>query len=233
VFTGIVEQIGTIVAREPRGVAARFVVSCTWSDLAMGESIATAGVCLTVAGIRSPIGSGTSFSFEADASPETLERSTLVDARPGRRVNLERALQPQSRMGGHIVGGHVDARGKLLSRRAWGDAEEFRFELPKSIARFVAPKGSITIDGVSLTVNHVRDTESGGDFDVVIVPHTMRNTTLVDLSVGAPVNLEVDVLARYVVRHLEAPRHDAVPTNASNDESILRALRDGGFLSRS
>jgi riboflavin synthase len=229
VFTGIVEQIGTIVAREPRGVAARFVISCSWSDLVMGESIATSGVCLTVAGIRSEAGS---VSFEADASPETLERSTLVDARPGRRVNLERALQPQSRMGGHIVGGHVDARGKLLSRRAWGDAEELRFELPKSIARFVAPKGSITIDGVSLTVNHVRDNESGGDFDVVIVPHTMRNTTLIDLSVGSQVNLEVDVLARYVVRHLEAPRHASSESPGSTDESLLRALRDGGFLNR-
>ncbi len=226
-FTGIVEQIGTIVAREPRGVAARFVVSCAWSDLALGESIATAGVCLTVASIRSEHGS---FAFEADASPETLERSTLIDARPGRRVNLERALQPQSRMGGHIVGGHVDARGKLLSRRAWGEAEQLTFELPKPIAHFVAPKGSITIDGVSLTVNHVRDSESGGDFDVVIVPHTLKNTTLIDLTVGSPVNLEVDVLARYVVRHLEAKRHDAV--SPTNDESLLRALRDGGFLGR-
>lgn len=223
-FTGIVEQIGTIVAREPRGIAARFVISSAWTDLELGESIATSGVCLTVASLERQ-------GFVADASPETLERSTLKDARPGQRVNLERALQPQSRMGGHIVGGHVDATGRLLSRRPWAEAEELRFELPKSIARFVAPKGSITIDGISLTVNHVRDTESGGDFDVVIVPHTMKHTTLNDLSVGSSVNLEVDVLARYVVRALEAPRHDAVSTaSPSTDESILRALRDGGFI---
>jgi len=224
VFTGIVEQIGTIVAREPRGIAARFVVSCGWTDLQLGESIATSGVCLTVAALERR-------GFVADASPETLERSTLKDARPGQRVNLERALQPQSRMGGHIVGGHVDATGKLLSRRPWGEAEELRFELPKSIARFVAPKGSITVDGISLTVNHVRDAENGGDFDVVIVPHTMKHTTLNDLAVGSSVNLEVDVLARYVVRAIEAPRHDAVsPASPSTDESILRALRDGGFI---
>jgi riboflavin synthase len=216
-FTGIVEQIGTVVAREPRGVAARFAISCTWSDLALGESICTAGVCLTVDGIRSE---GNSFVFEADASPETLERSTLIEARPGRRVNLERALLPTSRLGGHFVGGHVDARGKLLSKREWGEAIEMRFELPASIARFVAPKGSITIDGVSLTVNNV-----GTDFDVVIVPHTLRATTLVDLSVGAQVNLEVDVLARYVARHLEVPRHEQ-----SSDESLLRALTAGGYL---
>ncbi len=223
-FTGIVEQIGTVVAREPRGVAARFAISCTWADLALGESICTAGVCLTVDGIRSE---GSVFVYEADASLETLERSTLIDARPGRRVNLERALLPTSRLGGHIVGGHVDARGKLLSRRAVGEATELRFELPGAIARFVAPKGSITIDGVSLTVNHVHDAEGG--FDVMIVPHTLRATTLVDLSVGAQVNLEVDVLARYVARHLEVPRHDAV--QQSSDESLLRALSDGGYLS--
>ena len=172
------------------------------------------------------------FAFEADASPETLDRSTLIDARPGRRLNLERALLPTSRLGGHFVGGHVDARGKLLSRLDRGEAIQMNFELPPLIARFVAPKGSITIDGVSLTVNHV----SAHDFDVVIVPHTLRATTLVDLSVGAPVNLEVDVLARYVARHLEVgTAHDAPPRSASDprassDETLLRALSDGGYL---
>lgn len=225
-FTGIVEQIGTIVARDPRGVAARFVVSCTWSDLQLGESICTAGVCLTVDGIRSL--SGGKFAFEADASPETLERSTLVDARPGQKVNLERALMASSRLGGHFVGGHVDARGKLLARREWGEAIQMNFELPPLIARFVAPKGSITIDGVSLTVNHV----GAHDFDVVIVPHTLRATTHVDLAVGAQVNLEVDVLARYVARHLEVG-HDASHSSetGSSDETLLRALGAGGYLS--
>lgn len=217
-FTGIVEQIGTIVAREPRGphaTSARFVVSSTWKDLALGESICTAGVCLTVDAIRKG-------AFEADASPETLRRSTLDDARPGRRVNLERALLPTSRLGGHFVGGHVDARGTLLSRREWGEAIEMHFELPEPIAKFVAPKGSITIDGVSLTVNHV----TAHEFDVVIVPHTLRATTLVDVAVGSHVNLEVDVLARYVARHLEVAKDDAT----SSDESLLRALGSAGYL---
>lgn len=230
-FTGIVEQIGTVVAREPRGVAARLVVACTWSDLVLGESISVAGVCLTVDAVRETgkAPNGKAFAFEADASPETLERSTLREARPGRAVNLERALRADSRLGGHFVGGHVDARVRLLSRKAWGEATELRFALPRALARFVAPKGSVAIDGVSLTVNHVRDGEAEGDFDVVVIPHTLRSTTLVDLPVGAQVNLEVDVLARYVARRLEAPS-DERRTDPADDESLLRALREGGYL---
>lgn len=225
-FTGIVEQLGTVVALERRGVAARLVVSCTWSDLVMGESIAVSGVCLTVDGIRQE---GRSFAFEVDASPETLVRSTLADVRVGRKVNLERALRPDSRLGGHFVGGHVDARIRLSTRRDLGEATELRFSLPRALAKFVAPKGSVALDGVSLTVNNVTDGEGEGGFDVVVIPHTLRNTTLVDLPVGAELNLEVDVLARYVARRLEAPSDaDAHPTN--NDESLLRALRTGGFL---
>ena len=169
-----------------------------------------------------------SFVFEADASPETLERSTLRDARPGRAVNLERAVRPDTRLGGHFVGGHVDARVKLLARKAWGEASELRFELPSSIARLVAPKGSVSIDGVSLTVNHVSDHGSEGWFDVVVVPHTVRATTLADLRVGTLVNLEVDVLARYVERQLAGGSER--PATTSTDDSLLRALGDGGYL---
>jgi len=231
VFTGIVEQIGTIVAREHRGAAARLVVSCTWSDLALGESIAVSGVCLTVDRVRSE---GRGFSFEADASPETLARSTLADARVGRLVNLERALRPDSRLGGHFVGGHVDARIRLVSRKNLGEATELRFSLPRALAKFVAPKGSVALDGVSLTVNNVSDSDridAEGGFDVVVIPHTLRATTLVDLPVGAELNLEVDVLARYVARRLEAPSDASSSSNESNrDESLLRALHSGGYL---
>lgn len=224
-FTGIVEQIGNVVAVERRGPSARLVVSCGWQDLVMGESIAVSGVCLTVDGIRK-------HAFEADASAETLARSTLEGVRVGRKVNLERALRPDSRLGGHFVGGHVDARIRLVSRQALGEAEELRFSLPPSLAKYVAPKGSVALDGVSLTVNGVKDDGGASSFDVVVIPHTLRNTTLVDLPVGAEINLEVDVLARYVARRLEAPSHadpgsDATP---SNDESLLRALRTGGYL---
>jgi riboflavin synthase len=219
-FTGIVEQIGTIVGRVARGPGARFSIATRWSDLAMGESIAVSGVCLTVDAIRGEV-------FEADASLETLERTTLREASTKSRVNHERALLPTSRLGGHYVGGHVDASARLLARRNVGEATELRFSLPADVARFVAHKGSIAIDGVSLTVNHV----AASEFDVMIVPHTLRATTLVDLQVGAQVNLEVDVLARYIARMLSAgseKNHDQSPAVA--DESLLRALRGSGYL---
>ncbi len=231
-FTGIVEQVGSIVSRAPRGPGARLVVSTGFRDLVMGESIAVSGVCLTVDAIRT-LGSGQ--SFEADASVETLERTTLRSVLAGARVNLERALRPDSRLGGHFVGGHVDACGALLSKRPAGEAVELRFSLPRDVARFVAKKGSIAIDGVSLTVNHVQDPASDSEpgwFDVVVIPHTLRATTLVDLVVGAQVNLEVDVLARYVARHLalpqESPRHEHAA--GASDQALLDALRGGGWL---
>ncbi|MGZ3422950.1 MAG: riboflavin synthase [Polyangiales bacterium] len=218
-FTGIVEQIGTIVGRAARGPGARLTIATRWTDLALGESIAVSGVCLTVDAIQAS-------SFEADASAETLERSTLREMGVKSRVNLERALMPTSRLGGHFVGGHVDARGRLSGRRLIGEATELRFSLPAEIARFVAPKGSIAVDGVSLTVNHVTESE----FDVVIVPHTLRATTLVDLAVGGAVNLEVDVLARYIARMLSTSEKNHDQSSAAADESILRALRGSGYL---
>lgn len=222
-FTGIVEQIGTIVGRVARGPGARLSIQTAWTDLAMGESIAVSGVCLTVDGIIRKSGGSV---FEADASLETLDRTTLRTSSTKTRVNLERALLPTSRLGGHFVGGHVDASGRLLARRAVGEATELRFAMPADISRFVAHKGSIAIDGVSLTVNHVAESE----FDVMIVPHTLRATTLVDLKVGAEVNLEIDVLARYVARMLSAPEKAHAESPAVHDESLLRALRGSGYL---
>lgn len=223
-FTGIVEQIGAIVSVERRGVASRLVVSCGWTDLVMGESIAVSGVCLTVDGIRKD---GRKPAFEADASSETLARSTLGHMRVGHAVNLERALRPDSRLGGHFVGGHVDARIHLVSRRSVGEADELRFSLPRRLARFVAPKGSVSLDGVSLTVNDVHDSDGDGAFEVVVIPHTLRATTLIDLPVGGELNLEVDVLARYVARRFEAP---SAEQSEHPDESLLRALRTGGYV---
>jgi riboflavin synthase len=222
-FTGIVEEVGSIRARQARGPGARLTIGCNFRPLAMGESISVAGVCLTVDAILEG-------GFEADASAETLERSSLAAARPGTRVNLERALLPTSRLGGHLVGGHVDATARLLARRPLGEATQLRFALPDALARYVAPKGSIAIDGVSLTVN---DVSSGGDagFDVVIIPHTLRATTLVDLQPGDLVNLEADVLARYVVRQLDLSRDrsNGAPADAS-DTSLLAALGRAGYL---
>ncbi len=227
-FTGIVEQLGEVRGIQRRGVSSRLTVGCAFRELMLGESVAVSGVCLTVD--RAHDG-----AFEADASAETLARSTLGSLRVGQEVNLERALRPDSRLGGHFVGGHVDARVRLVSRASLGEAHALRFSLPRPLARFVAPKGSVALDGVSLTVNEVHDPAQGdGAFDVVVIPHTLRNTTLARLAVGGELNLEVDVLARYVARRLEAPADPRSPTEAHpdagrNDDSLLRALRSGGW----
>lgn len=227
-FTGIVEQVGVVVARVGSGQGARLSVRTAYPDLVLGESVAVNGVCLTVdeasaAGV-----------FGADASAETLDRTTLGKLRAGASVNLERALTPTSRLGGHIVSGHVDAVARLRARTRVGDAERLVFELPPALARFVAEKGSVALDGISLTVNAVDDRE--GTFDCMIIPHTQRRTTLVDLSVGGAVNLEVDLLARYAARLLGAPHvvHTDPAAGRSDhedrDQSLLRALRDGGYV---
>ena len=222
-FTGIVEEVGTVVSRTPRGPGARLVIGCAFSQsepLRLGESICVGGVCLTVDRI---VGDG----FEADASAETLERSTLAHARPGQPVNLERALLPTSRLGGHYVAGHADGVAALLAKRPFGEATQLRVALPSELARFVAPKGSIAIDGVSLTANEVGDDW----FEVVVIPHTMRATTLQRLRVGDRVTLEVDVLARYVARQLASSSARPVSDEPSLEAHPLYAkLRDGGYL---
>lgn len=220
-FTGIVEEIGALRGRQARGPGARLAIACGFRPLLMGESIAVAGVCLTVDAI---LGDGA--GFEADASAETLERSTLGALRQGGAVNLERALLPTSRLGGHLVGGHVDATARLLSRAPVGEATQLRFELPVAVARFVAPKGSIAVDGVSLTVNGV----DAAAFDVVVIPHTLRATTLAALPIGALVNLEADVLARYVARQLDLSRDRGPAADEANDASLLATLGRAGYL---
>jgi riboflavin synthase len=155
----------------------------------VGDSIAVSGVCLTV---LEPGESG----FSADASRETLTLTTLGSLQPGHQVNLELALGLEDRLGGHMVSGHVDGLGCLLSRRVDGRAERFEFELPDSLARYVAKKGSICIDGVSLTVNDVE----GARFSVCLIPHTLEVTTLGSLQAGDEVNIEVDMIARYLER---------------------------------
>ncbi|MCC7540135.1 MAG: riboflavin synthase [Deltaproteobacteria bacterium] len=226
-FTGIVEHVGRIARVVRVGSGARLRIDAPYADLALGESVAVSGVCLTVAA-REP------GWFEADASAETLARSTLASAVVSREVNLERALAVGARLGGHVVTGHVDGVGRLVDRRALGElgpgAERMRFEMPRELARFVAGKGSIAIDGVSLTVNEV-----GDDWlQVVVVPFTQSATTLARLLAGATVNLEVDVLAKYVVRALSmgAPRETgAMSTDpTSRDGVTLEALRRAGYL---
>ncbi len=190
-FTGLVELVGKLQRIERRGPDARLVVNAAFDELVLGESIAVDGVCLTVSEI---LGRG----FVAVASSETLGRTTLGDVKPGVGVHLERALALGGRLGGHIVTGHVDAVASVIEQRPRGRALEVVYELPESIAPFVADKGSIAIDGVSLTVNAVET----GSFRVMLVPFTREKTHLDSKGPGDTVNLETDVLAKYVARAL-------------------------------
>ena len=193
-FTGIVEELGEVVAKEDLPDAARFVIRgpVVTSDAGHGDSIAVNGVCLTVVEVR-PDG-----AFTADVMAETLNRSSLAAVGVGSRVNLERAAAVNSRLGGHIVQGHVDGTGTVLSRSPSENWEVVRMSLPASLSRYVVEKGSITVDGISLTVSGL-----GPDwFEVSLIPTTLGLTTLGSAVIGTPVNLEVDVIAKYVERLL-------------------------------
>jgi riboflavin synthase len=220
VFTGLVEERGTLRTRSARGPGARITVGCTLAPLVLGESISVDGVCLTVASIV-PGG------FEADCSHETLARTTLGKVAMGAGVNLERAVPLGGRMGGHIVSGHVDGEGTIESMQPIGDAVRVDFAVPPELARYVAEKGSIAVNGVSLTVNSV----AGNRFSVVIIPHTWEKTTLGAIAAGSKVNLEVDVLARYVARLLEVGQTGQAGQagHASTDASLLESLARAGF----
>jgi riboflavin synthase len=188
-FTGLVEEKGTWAQKTPRGPNAEAIIRASYSDLELGESIAVDGCCLTV---RTIVKDG----FVVDVSKETLDRTTLGALAAGAPVNLERAMAVGDRLGGHIVSGHVDGVGECVAIERVADATRVTFSFPKELARYVAEKGSVTVCGVSLTVNRV----SARDFDVMLIPHTQAVTTLGALAVGTRVNLEVDLLARYVAR---------------------------------
>jgi riboflavin synthase len=234
-FTGLVETKGTVdrIAHARAGESdTRLVVRGELGPepLALGESISVDGVCLTVASIVKP-GPGVCV-FEADASAETLAKTTIGDLTQGASVNLERAMPLGGRMGGHIVSGHVDGVGTIAEKTPVGGAVKVAFQLPKELVRYVAPKGSICVSGVSLTVNDV----SGDRFDVFLVPHTREKTSLDALPIGAKVNIEVDLLARYVARLLEHGRSaSAEPTadtaNATaSDAAWTERLQRAGYL---
>lgn len=191
-FTGIIQTIGEIRSIEMHGTDARYVVACGGLDMAevkIGDSIATQGVCLTAIEVGADY-------FAADVSAETLSRTTFAHIRSGSAVNLELSVTPTTRLGGHLVSGHVDATGKVIDRCSDGRSERFVIEAPTSLVKYIAEKGSVCIDGVSLTVNSV----TGTCFDLNIVPHTLDVTTMGQLQSGSEVNLEVDVVARYLER---------------------------------
>jgi len=198
VFTGIIEAIGEVAALQSAGGDGRLHVRSgrlDLSDVRLGDSIAVNGVCLTAVALP---GDG----FWADVSGETLAHTAFAALRVGSRVNLEKALTPTSRLGGHLVSGHVDGVGEVKAVQRDGRSLRFRIKAPAELAKYIAHKGSICVDGVSLTVNAV----DGAEFELNIVPHTLQETTLTGLAAGARVNLEVDVIARYLERLLQGER---------------------------
>lgn len=216
-FTGIILAIGTIADIQSRGGDCRLTIhtgKLSLSDAQLGDSIAVNGVCLTAVELGERY-------FAADVSNETLSRTTLNQLKHGAPVNLELALTPTTRMGGHIVSGHVDGVGKIIEKHVDGRSIRFTFAVPDNLARYIAEKGSITINGISLTVNTV----SANQFGVNIVPHTLQETTLGSSHPGDAVNLEVDILARYLERLLDGGREMA------NTSPITEALlKNAGFM---
>ena len=193
-FTGIVSDIGTIESLDQRGDL-RVQIKCGYDmgSVGLGASIACSGVCLTV------VDKGADW-FAVDVSGETLSCTAQGQFTAGRRINLERALKVGDELGGHIVTGHVDGVGEVVSSKIAGDSREVVIRVSKELAPFIAAKGSITVDGVSLTVNAVSDDEEGALFTLNIIPHTAQVTTLGELASGRAVNLEIDILARYLAR---------------------------------
>lgn len=192
-FTGIIEELGRVREIEPRDEDARIVIEArtVTEDSHDGDSISVNGVCLTALDMKPD-------SFAADVSKETLFRSTLGKLKPGSPVNLERAVTPATRLGGHIVQGHVDARGRFSSSENHGDSWTFRFSYPKEISRYLVLKGSVAVDGISLTIANLTDEY----FEIAVIPKTLEVTNFSHLKAGDEVNLEADVIAKYVERML-------------------------------
>jgi len=196
-FTGIITDVGALIARQRE----RFSISCGYApeSIALGASICCDGACLTVVGVEpSPDGC----RFQVDVSNETLSKTTLGEWQPGRRINLERALKAGDELGGHLLSGHVDGRARILAIDPDAASRRLSIEGPDTLAGFIAAKGSVALDGVSLTVNDV----SGNRFAINLVPHTLTHTAFGDKKPGDMVNLEVDLIARYVARLLEERR---------------------------
>jgi len=214
-FTGLVELKGTLARRSRRGPGYRLAVESGFGPLVLGESISVSGACLTVV-------STDARSFEADVSLETANKTTLGALPVGGSVNLERSLKVGDRLGGHLVSGHVDALAELVGVAPAGEARRLCVAFPHDLARFIAVKGSITLDGVSLTVNAI----TGDVLEVMVIPHTLNMTTLGELEAGAALNLEVDTLARYAVRFLEVSGASA-PKAA--EAGLKDALHQAGF----
>lgn len=219
-FTGIIEEVGRIKGLSVRGANGSITVECDLirENLRVGDSVSVNGVCLSVVEM---IGN----AFTADVSGESLRRSTLGGMKMGDAVNLERALSLESRLGGHIVQGHVDAVGRLKAVREAGEGRVYTFAVPAEIEGYLVEKGSIAVDGISLTVSEL----GGGEFSVAVIPLTIRGTNLERMRNGDPVNLEVDVIAKYVRKYLEGGSHGPL-VQEGNEDSLYKKLAEGGFI---
>lgn len=201
-FTGIVTDVGTVASAVPldQGVRLRIDTVYDPKTIDIGASIACSGVCLTV--VTLPEDTSNARWFEVEAWEEALRLTTASDWQAGRKINLERALKIGDELGGHIVSGHVDGMAEIVSREDEGEAVRFRLEAPRELARFIAPKGSVALDGTSLTVNKVE----GSRFDVLLIHHSLQVTTWGERKVGDRVNIEIDTMARYAARLAEAAK---------------------------
>ncbi|MDO9178286.1 MAG: riboflavin synthase [Agitococcus sp.] len=218
-FTGIIEAVGRVQQITPRSGDVRLTIATgklSLADVKLGDSIATNGICLTVVEL-------TGQGFAADVSNETLRRTCLKTWQVGTRVNLEKALMPTSRLGGHIVSGHVDGLGEIISFKPDARSLQYQVRAPDSLAKYISEKGSITVDGISLTVNAI----DGATFSLNIVPHTVQETNVGEWQTGSVVNLEVDLLARYLERLIMGDK--AAQSTAKTDIS-LEFLAQHGFL---
>lgn len=230
-FTGIIEAVGTIKAINVNTQGARLVIdtnSLDMSDVKLGDSIATNGICLTVVDFDNAKNSG---SYSADVSKETLQRTGFASYQVGSKVNLEKAMLASTRFGGHMVSGHVDGVSEILAINNNGNSWEYWLSMPNDLAHYIAEKGSVTIDGTSLTVNalaeNISSGHSQGKFRLTIVPHTVKETIFANYQVGSKVNIEVDLIARYLERLLtKTPEAEQAPTSNISEAMLLKA----GFM---
>ena len=219
-FTGLVETVGVVAGaqRVRGGMRIEIYAPDFGRDMAIGDSVAVDGVCLTIVGFLRG-------AFTADVSEETLAKSTLGTVRAGSRVNLERALRLSDRLGGHLVSGHVDGVGTLIQRHPAGNSTIYQFRVPSELVRYLAPKASIALDGISLTVAQAKDDSVA----VAVIPHTEASTTLGEKTIGSGVNVEIDMLARYVERfvapHAQGSPDRPRPTRPS--DGLWRDLLEG------
>jgi riboflavin synthase len=214
-FTGIIIEMGEVIAAEKKGSVLRLALKANeiTKDARVGDSIAVNGVCLTLVEIKGNV-------MKFDLSDETLRATTHGQLKLGDRVNLEPSLRPDSKLGGHFVSGHVDGTGRIRSKKDLGNVLEIEIEAPENIIHFLVEKGSVAVDGISLTVVHVLK----NSFTVVIIPHTVRITTIGLKCPGDPVNIEVDIIGKYVARFLGREN--------DRDSRLMQTLMEGGFLNR-